>query len=67
MTVDWFCPEGCLEGSNWIPYEKGGIEYAKPCPVHRPEWVHPSRRTKEDNQESLRQRNIERAKKRYDL
>ena len=36
------CIRGCANG--WIPYEINGLNYAKACPIHMPDWVHPDLR-----------------------
>ena len=47
------CPKGCSSG--WIPYEHDGIDYAAPCPIHKPDWVHPSLRpTQKERNEAIR-------------
>jgi hypothetical protein len=29
------CRHGCLPHNNWIPFERHGITFVRPCPMHR--------------------------------
>lgn len=42
----------CAEG--WRLFDKGGVTYAEPCPIHKPNWVPPEKRKQTLTEEDIR-------------
>lgn len=54
-TVPNSCRYNCT-AEGWVPFVKGGINYVRPCPLHRSGYVHPDERPPaEDPKELLRE------------
>lgn len=49
------CTHACTD-EGWVLVQKAGVTYAEPCPIHKPDFVHPDhRKPRVDEKERIRE------------